>query len=205
MERPASSSLSNRTRPIASKSRERRSVKPLGASVRLMIRVVSSLRQITGFRVMGTSGLWTKLQPPSVPERRPQERGTGAGSGPPQNVAIIADIAGPAPHESPGKGGGREGSEDGQIDLGMPDVGWHGDSPLGWGATDRTRQNTPRQSGSPACLVTLSSHALQRDLMKIAGTPHACCAVSPTEFDRGCPRILPGTVHASCIWPAPRL
>ncbi|MBS0967193.1 hypothetical protein JK165_14110, partial [Acetobacter okinawensis] len=37
----------------ASKSRERRSEKPRGASVRLMIRVVSSLRQITGFRVMG--------------------------------------------------------------------------------------------------------------------------------------------------------
>ncbi|KGB24397.1 hypothetical protein ApDm4_1470 [Acetobacter pomorum] len=27
---------------------------------RLMIRVVSSLRQITGFRVMGMSGSWTK-------------------------------------------------------------------------------------------------------------------------------------------------
>ncbi|MDU8941036.1 hypothetical protein RYF71_03260 [Wolbachia endosymbiont of Drosophila malagassya] len=67
-----------------------------------MIRVVSSLRQMTGFRVMGMSGSWTKLQPPSVPERRPQERGTGAGPGPQQNVAIIADVAGPAPHEGPG-------------------------------------------------------------------------------------------------------
>ncbi len=79
-----------------------------------------------------------------------QERGTGAGSCAQQTVAIIADIAGPAAHEGPGKGGGREGSEDGQIDLGMPDVQWHGDGPLGWGATDRAQQNMPRQSGSPS-------------------------------------------------------
>ncbi|AQS85850.1 hypothetical protein A0U92_14930 [Acetobacter aceti] len=50
-----------------------------------------------------------------------------------------------------------------------------GDGPLGWGATDRAQQNTPRQSGSPKFLVTLSSHALRHDLMKIAGTLHASC------------------------------
>ena len=64
------------------------------------------------------------------------------------------------------------------------------DGPFGWGATDRARQNMPHLSGSPAFLVTLSSHTMRRDLMKIAGTPHACCAVSPTEFDMGCPSHL---------------
>lgn len=67
---------------------------------------LASLRQITGFRVMGMSGSWTKLQPPTVPERRPQERRIGAGSGPQQSIPIIADIAYPAAHEGPGKGGG---------------------------------------------------------------------------------------------------
>lgn len=46
-----------------------------------------------------------------------------------------------------------------------------GDGPLGWGATDRARQNTPRQSGSPEFLVTLSSHALRHDPMEIAAMP----------------------------------
>lgn len=58
-----------------------------------------------------------------------------------------------------------------------------GDGPLGWGATDRVRQNMPHLSGGPAFLVTLSSHALRHDPMEIARTPHANCAVSPTEFD----------------------
>ena len=67
-----------------------------------------------------------------------------------------------------------------------------GDGPLGWGASDRTRQNMPRPSGSPKFLVTLSSHALRHDLMEIAGTPRACCAVSPDECDMGCPSHLAG-------------
>lgn len=67
-----------------------------------------------------------------------------------------------------------------------------GDSPLGWEATDRARQNTPRPSGSPTCLVTLSSHAVRRDLMEIAATPHACCAVLPTDFDMGYPAHIAG-------------
>jgi len=67
-----------------------------------------------------------------------------------------------------------------------------GDGPLGWGTTERTRQNTPRPSGGSAFLVTLSSHALRHDLMKIAGTPHAYCAVSPDEFDMGCPSHIAG-------------
>ncbi len=68
-----------------------------------------------------------------------------------------------------------------QISDGM------GDSPLGWGATDRTRQNMPHPSGSPTCLVTLSSHALQRDLMKISGTLYASCAMASDEFSMGSP------------------
>lgn len=55
-----------------------------------------------------------------------------------------------------------------------------GDGPLGWGATDRARQNMPRLSGSPAFLVTLSSHTLRRDLMKITGTPLAYCPEQST-------------------------
>lgn len=66
------------------------------------------------------------------------------------HIVVIVAIAGSAPHEGPGEGGGREGSEDGQIGLGMPDVGWHGDNPFGWGATDRVRQNMPHLSGSPS-------------------------------------------------------
>ncbi|ASL40296.1 hypothetical protein CBI36_07400 [Acetobacter oryzifermentans] len=66
------------------------------------------------------------------------------------HIVVIVAIAGSAPHEGPGKSGGREGSEDGQIGLGMPNVGWHGDNPFGWGATDRVRQNIPHLSGSPS-------------------------------------------------------
>lgn len=40
-------------------------------------------------------------------------------------------VAGPATHESPAKSRSLAGSESDQIGLGMPDIQWHGDSPLG--------------------------------------------------------------------------
>lgn len=44
---------------------------------------------------------------------------------------VPPSVAGPATHESPAKSRSLAGSESDQIGLGMPDIQWHGDSPLG--------------------------------------------------------------------------
>ena len=115
-----------------------------------------------------------------TPARRPVSR-------------LVIAIAGPAAHEGPGKGGGRQRSEDGQIGLGMPDVQWHGRRPLSAGEPPTGRDKTCRAfQAAPRFWLHWVLTPCGVILWKLQGRPTHVAQYHSADFDMGCPIHLAG-------------